>query len=177
MAVSENTRILPVARRHLFAAFGLLATVPVVQASAAVAPVVPALAAPTEALAPAPKIALALADMKAAAGDVTSAMERLAALCERGAADPDALAADLAVDQAEERLADAQADLAEAKSRTAADLRAKAEALCVAMQRAPSARELVPLGAPPVERLALHDRLALSLAGDILALLPAGRAA
>lgn len=180
MAVSANSTTLPLARRGVLSAFGLLATAPVALASAvrAGAPGPRQLRHidwPRYSLEPAasPKIAMALADMKAADADAESVADRRATLRGRGAHDPDVQAAALAMDQAAERFADAVADMADAPATTAADLAAKAEGLRLALDAD------VFGGHAPANGLdaAPRDRLTRGLALDVLELLSAGEVA
>lgn len=172
MAVSENTRTLPVARRRVFAALGLLAATPAgaMAGSAAVgAPVTVYRPEPHTA----PGIALALADLRAAQADLDGIQARFQILPDDDD-NPERVAAENALDMATGRFRNATLDMVGARATTFADMLAKAEALCLALLDG----ALYEINTPPEEQGEAHDRLAWSLARDILALghLPAGRA-
>lgn len=169
MAISENSTPLPVARRRLFAALGLIAAAPAAIATS------PAASASSPAWLPlkaSPKIAMALADLRSAQDDMDGVSARLEALPDDDD-DPDRLAAENALDTVGQRFRDATLDMADAHALTFADMLAKAEALRLALLDG----ALYQLNTPPEEQGEAHDRLAWSLARDILALVqqPAGR--
>lgn len=157
MAVSENTTALPVARRRLFAVLGLLATVP-------------AASAPLVAASPwgdSHKIALALADLRAADADRRGIEARSHEIGTLGIC-PESKALEATLAEAADRLYDAMFDLVEARAVTLADMQAKAEGLRLALK----------LGvfrgrdAPDAEDGNPEDWLGWSLAADILAIAP-----
>lgn len=156
----------PLARRRLFAALGLPALLASPLPTGRPAAPVP-LAGPPPAPSLAPKIALAMADLRAARADLDGIEARFADLPD-DSDDPDRVAAEAALDTADARFCDAVCDLAEAPAATFADLLAKAEALRLALLSGAFQQ----IGTPPEQQGEAHDRLAWAVAHDILALTP-----